>query len=87
MLVILSVLCFRTSPPYSDPTLDLPAKLPPVGDRRAVGESSEESDSCEGRDASRVKNAVMKVYSAVALSIRTSKRDRNSASTGSFCVP
>lgn len=36
--------------------------------------------------ASVAKNVVTKVYSAVALSMRTSIRDRNNASTGSFCI-
>ena len=33
------------------------------------------------------KKVVIKVYSAVALSMKTSKRDRNKDSTFSFCLP
>ncbi len=38
-----------------------------------------------GGRGSFAKNAVMNAYSAVALSMRTSRADRTSASRGSFC--
>lgn len=41
-------------------------------------------DGNEERAASRVKNILMNVYSAVALSMKTSMRDRSRASNGSF---
>ena len=51
-----------------------------------VGENNEllvSLDACN-KGVSVVKNVVKKVYSAVALSIKTNNRDRKSASTGSF---
>jgi hypothetical protein len=63
-------------PPNSDPNLT----------SERVGENSELLDSLGSVEAnlSGVKNVVTKEYSAVALSIRTNRRDRKSASMGSF---
>jgi hypothetical protein len=61
--------------------------LPLSGDKSALGENKEALLSLDERkEDSDVKKAVTKVYSAVALSIKTSRRDRRRASIGSFCV-
>lgn len=74
--------------PTSDPAIDLRSSKPPlVGDNRAEGENSKPLSLEEGNGAtgSTMKKVVTNVYSAVALSISTRRRDRKSASTGSFC--
>lgn len=64
-----------------------PAKSDPLGMRSSTesGESKKESGE-NGSGLGSQKNALMKVDSAVALSIKTRSRDRNKASTGSFCA-
>lgn len=58
-----------------------------MGDNIAVGEKREplvDLDDGSGATGSIEKKLVTKVYSAVALSMRTSNKDRRSASVGSF---
>lgn len=57
------------------------------GERTGNGEAKEVmlSEPSELRDSMEMKKDVMKVYSEVALSMNTSRRDLRIASRGSFC--
>jgi hypothetical protein len=67
-------------PPKSEPDMDWCS----VGLRRASEENTRFSESFERMESSGEKNVFTKVYSAVALSMKTIRRDRSNASTGSF---
>ena len=75
-------------PPISDPlTEGRSSNTPLVGISMTVGEKSElvvDLNDGDGASGSMEKKLVTKMYSAVALSMRTSNNDRRSASAGSF---
>lgn len=75
-------------PPISDPlTEGRSSNTPLVGVSMTVGEKSElvvDLNDGDGASGSMEKKLVTKMYSAVALSMRTSNNDRRSASAGSF---
>ena len=58
--------------------------VPPSGDNTAEGGIEPTGSDCWGSIFWTLKNADMKVYSAVALSMNTSRSDRTKASTWSF---
>jgi hypothetical protein len=86
VIIMLSVLIGVWMPTSSPPRDSRSKNISPPGENIGVaGVNGALPSSREeiGAGDSGVKNVVTKVYSAVALSIKTNKSDRRSASTGS----